>query len=175
MPLLSRYLENPHACPLCQEAVEGGPINIEHSTATQLVGCTVCDAQWQDVYTLTGIRELQDGNERPVRTTPVPPHELLGQLFVMRFFVHMEEYGNYAHVTELLADIDATNRERDDTTCASHDYCDANVAMDQAFRILHGRPPYTNSNEDTEAMNAAWTWVKSIGFYLINEQLSNDS
>lgn len=48
--------------------------------------------------------------------------------------------------------------------CASHEFCDANMAMDEAFENLFGRPSVLGDDPDGEAdlalFNAAWDWAK---------------
>lgn len=60
--------------------------------------------------------------------------------------------------------------------CHSHDFCDANMAMLEAFRVIHRREPhyegdvdeagYTHTSEDTErdfaAMGRAWDFAKRV-------------
>lgn len=48
--------------------------------------------------------------------------------------------------------------------CASHDFCDANMAMDEAFTKLMGRDLIRDdgmSAPDLELVNAAWTYAKA--------------
>jgi hypothetical protein len=43
-----------------------------------------------------------------------------------------------------------------DLWCASHDYCDANMAMDAAWRMVLGRPADTASTADHALWGTAW-------------------
>jgi transcription elongation factor Elf1 len=52
------YLKRSFECPSCGCAVEGGPVNVENAKATQVVHCSSCMAQWEDVYTLVDVREI---------------------------------------------------------------------------------------------------------------------
>lgn len=52
--------------------------------------------------------------------------------------------------------------------CASHDYCDANVAMNEAFRDIFGR---SFDEEDLSLVNAAWGRARRAGYS--SEQLSH--
>lgn len=46
-------------CPACGASnPEGQEVNIEDGKALQRMSCTVCDSEWTDVYTLTGLRGL---------------------------------------------------------------------------------------------------------------------
>ncbi len=40
--------------------------------------------------------------------------------------------------------------------CASHDFCDANMAMEEAFTEIVGRPLDFGSDADTAIWNEAW-------------------
>lgn len=69
-----------------------------------------------------------------------------------------------------LAAIDETNRRRADGSCATHDYCDSNMAMLQAVVELTG----LDEDEATDrlvrgdllldAVNEGWTLAKAEGF-----------
>lgn len=52
------------------------------------------------------------------------------------------------------------------SACASHDFIDANMAMEQAFRQAFGRSPLPDdademSDDDLEMWNAAWAVAKT--------------
>ena len=59
-----------------------------------------------------------------------------------------------------------------DLTCATHDYCDANMVMDEAFHKVLGRGMYLikesateeQKQADTDLWNAAWTLAKHNQF-----------
>lgn len=72
----------------------------------------------------------------------------------------------------------ATKALKDDSICHSHDYCDANVAMDEAFRVVTGRAcvlpcdvaedsaaEVSQLDADNALWNAAWTMAKAQGFF----------
>ena len=69
--------------------------------------------------------------------------------------------------SEELQAIDAENRKRSVETCASHDYCDANMVMNEAFERLElevfGEDKM--SEETAVLWNDAWSLAKSEGFY----------
>lgn len=48
--------------------------------------------------------------------------------------------------------------------CASHDFCDANMAMAQAFMEAFGREPDVDGDEDVALWNAAWSLAKANDF-----------
>lgn len=48
-------------CPVCGgDDIEGGGIDIDGNTATQLVGCADCLSEWYDVYTLTNYQLVEE-------------------------------------------------------------------------------------------------------------------
>lgn len=47
--------------------------------------------------------------------------------------------------------------------CASHDFCDANMAMSEAFAKAFGRDPGFDQH-DVDLMNSAWEAAKAAGF-----------
>jgi|DEB0MinimDraft_6_1074348.scaffolds.fasta_scaffold64339_2 hypothetical protein len=63
--------------------------------------------------------------------------------------------------------IDAENRKRSDATCASHDYCDANMVMNEAFERLELEVFGDDgmSEETVTLWNEAWDLAQSEGFY----------
>lgn len=70
--------------------------------------------------------------------------------------------------SEELAAVDEKNSALS-SGCASHDYCDANCAMYEAFERVVGREPSSddedvNSNADCALWNAAWSLRKAQGF-----------
>jgi hypothetical protein len=58
-------------------------------------------------------------------------------------------------------------------TCASHDFCDANMVMDAAFTGLLGREMLIDDDDDLAACNSAWTIAKDNAFF--TETPSNTS
>jgi hypothetical protein len=68
------------------------------------------------------------------------------------------------------------NTEANDSSCASHDFCDANMAMDEAFTKVMGRSfefnfdedpaKYSTNESDTDLMNAAWSDAKTNNFFI---------
>ena len=57
----------------------------------------------------------------------------------------------------------------DEGSCATHDFCDANMAMDAAFQDVYGREPVLDSNYDNGLWSEAWDQAKRQGFYLENQ------
>ena len=46
--------------------------------------------------------------------------------------------------------------------CASHDYCDANMAMMPAFKDVIGHDPDGDSEADAAIWNEAWTLARKL-------------
>jgi len=54
------------SCPFCGSlSIQGGFIEIEEGKAYQRMGCTECEAHWQDIYEL--INMIPDINPYPVK------------------------------------------------------------------------------------------------------------
>lgn len=50
--------------------------------------------------------------------------------------------------------------------CATHDFCDANMLMAEAFESVMGRKLDGNSDDDMALWNTAWSIAKTMGFML---------
>ena len=64
------------SCPFCASlSIQGGFIEIEAEKAFQRMGCTECEAHWQDIYEL--IDMIPDINPYPVQevTHELIPHQ----------------------------------------------------------------------------------------------------
>lgn len=48
--------------------------------------------------------------------------------------------------------------------CASHDFCDANMVMLEAWQEVHGRDPDPASDDDAYEWNRAWDAARAGGF-----------
>lgn len=66
--------------------------------------------------------------------------------------------------TETIAEINRLNEGEDKTCCHSHDFCDSNMAMNEAFLALYGRDISIQSQKDTDLVNKAWTIAKNNKF-----------
>ncbi len=60
--------------------------------------------------------------------------------------------------------VDAANDTRTDSSCATHNYCDSNMAMFEAFVAVFGREPVLNSDADLGLFNEAWGWAIDANF-----------
>ena len=66
---------------------------------------------------------------------------------------------------ELMDDVIAENRAQPEY-CSSHDYCDANMIMAEAFENTYGRFPIIEPmGGDMDLMNEAWDKAKQSDFY----------
>ena len=81
-------------------------------------------------------------------------------------------------IPEKIFEVNLRNKEASyklNNCCASHDFCDANMAMDEAFQKVMQRefvffndeyPETEQQNEDdTDLINAAWNLAKENDFY----------
>lgn len=60
-----------------------------------------------------------------------------------------------------------TNRERRDSTCATGDYCDSNMAMSEAFARVWGQPESridVGNQHSVAVWNRAWDMAKAADF-----------
>lgn len=58
------YLESPRLCPFCKEGenLECDAVDfVTNRTIHQMVTCVDCGAQWTDVFKLTLIEQIQEG------------------------------------------------------------------------------------------------------------------
>lgn len=67
---------------------------------------------------------------------------------------------------ELQKAIELNNSEKYKNCCATHDFCDPNEAMLQAFEKVQGRELNFQSEEDSILVDQAWTKAKENKFYL---------
>lgn len=68
---------------------------------------------------------------------------------------------------EALEEVDRINtlpEYSDGALCATHNYCDANEAMVQAYKAAFGRDIEELDDEATKLINAAWTMARANGF-----------
>lgn len=63
----------------------------------------------------------------------------------------------------LLADVDFLNQDGQGG-CASHEYCDANVVMHEAFTSTLGRECDLGNEEDVDLVNEAWSIAIRHGY-----------
>ena len=64
---------------------------------------------------------------------------------------------------ELIA-VNARNRTYPPSCCASHDFCDANMAMLEAWLVACGREPDPENQSDADLWGAAWDIAKAAQF-----------
>ena len=66
--------------------------------------------------------------------------------------------------TEMKTVIARNAAEKDPNVCHTQDFCDANMAMADAFEKLFGREPDTGTDADSFAWNRAWDRAKRTNF-----------
>ncbi|WP_432263359.1 hypothetical protein [Cupriavidus sp. TMH.W2] len=110
---------------------------------------------------------LINGKMLPVGETPHTTSQAAffacAEMLAKRFSAVL---GEWLSTTEL-AIVVARNRAcKDPLVCHSHDFCDANMAMQQAIEeIKIGDSESLVTDEQTDLMNAAWDIAKSNHFY----------
>ncbi len=76
------------------------------------------------------------------------------------FTLRMRRYLTRDQWREMVARNAAYAAAGDHAVCASHEFCDANVFMIEAFRAVVGRFAQANSDADADLINKAWGWAK---------------
>jgi len=67
--------------------------------------------------------------------------------------------------TEKMIEVDKRNQnELDPHICHSHDFCDANMAMAEAFQKIVGHDADVHSGTDVALWTEAWNMAKRRGF-----------
>lgn len=66
---------------------------------------------------------------------------------------------------EKIERINEMNEEWNEGNCASHEFMDANVPMDDAFVMIVGRDLEVNNDWDQHLWNQAWVLAKDNKFY----------
>lgn len=56
--------------------------------------------------------------------------------------------------------------ETDKGVCHSHDFCDANMPMNEGFTNVVGHEVDVNNSSDVDLWNKAWTIAKENKFYV---------
>ena len=79
------------------------------------------------------------------------------------------EFGRVLHswldVQEMVEIINRNREQRDDNICHTHDFCDANMAMEEAFQNVLGRGAVVASWEDNLLWNESWSLAKRYNFF----------
>lgn len=57
------------------------------------------------------------------------------------------------------------------TSCASHDYCDANIPMAKAFETVTGREPDVKNDDDVNLWNRSQEFART---YYLTERREHD-
>ena len=83
--------------------------------------------------------------------------ELLAKMFAHKL---TEDLGR-----DVIADIIQSNLEETSGVCHSHDHCDSNMVMAEAFREVFGRDSDPASDEDARIWSEAWEEAQMNAFY----------
>ena len=70
-------------------------------------------------------------------------------------------------IPEKLFEVNLRNKEKSYSEggfCATHDFCDPNQAMINAFVSVFGREPAALNKKDNALINKAWNMAKAAGF-----------
>lgn len=86
--------------------------------------------------------------------------QLCAYILAVEFSHTLREWLTNEQMKEVIK-LNATEEYAD--FCASHDYCDANMAMDAGIKTLFGR--HADTRGDVELWNAAWTIAKTNNFF----------
>lgn len=70
---------------------------------------------------------------------------------------------------EIQSIIQLNNTEHYSTCCATHNYCDANMPMSDAFEEVVGREINLQSEEDIMLWNMAWKRARDNDFYYFDQ------
>ena len=62
--------------------------------------------------------------------------------------------------------VDRNRAENCGSVCHSHDYCDANMIMVEAFKEVCKREPDLNNRDDVVLIDQAWKQAKDYNFNL---------
>lgn len=95
----ARYIRHSGVrCPCCHsDSLTGSEWNSDGGIATQDVGCDECNAQWQDVYTLTGLDVQDEGDAQ----AEVDQKEIFGiEMHSGEFGSEFFNYGSKAEMSE---------------------------------------------------------------------------
>lgn len=156
------YMHSEYAkCPCC------GSLDVQTEGFTdddvtgiyRIMYCDDCRAQWYEHYKLTHISNLKPGEEQQITADAILS---LAKTFSIILTAMLD-----GHMPEVLR----RNETMPDGGCASHDFCDANMAMDAAFKIVLGRSAWSNgvesplSDNDLTWWNMAWNMAKTFNFY----------
>jgi len=70
-------------------------------------------------------------------------------------------------IPEKLYEVNLRNKEQsyiEHNCCATHDFCDPNQAIIDAFSVVFGREPSVKNQKDNMIINNAWLIAKTAGF-----------
>lgn len=96
----------------------------------------------------------------PSRPVAIPINNLTTKALAQEFATILASWLGPVAFKEMVA-----RQDPESPFCASHDFCDANMAMQEAFTKLHARNSDTNSTDDVGLINAAWFVARGANFF----------
>lgn len=106
-----------------------------------------------------GKENVEEYKAEPVRPTDKDAAEVLAVEF-------SKTIREWLPLPELALTIARNHEEQDKRICHSHDFCDANMAMDSAWREVFGDPPDPSGEGWQDVWNRAWEKAKAADFKL---------
>lgn len=119
------------------------------------------------------------GLDNDMRTAIVQHVALTAWAIAQRFRIHlsstlkrlseekappMSRHDRAGTVFCMLEEIDHRNKDLGASACASHEFCDANLPMADAWKDIVGRLPEASLADDMHLWDMAWTIAKREGF-----------
>lgn len=100
-------------------------------------------------------------DRKPTRAEKAPVDQAVAKQVADEFRRVIQRWLSPAELKE----VDRLNAEEaDPLVCHTHDFCDANMAMDPAFRKVVGRGSRSNWWKDANLWSAAWNIALKDGF-----------
>ena len=90
--------------------------------------------------------------------------EILTALSARELALNFKAGMREALTPEQIAIVNLVNTATRNNTCATHDFCDANQVMLDAFEQTFERELDFDSEDDTDLVNLAWSAIKLLGF-----------
>ena len=90
---------------------------------------------------------------------------MMVQLLACEFVARLRQQIGMDNVAEMIG---RNQQETHESTCHSHDFCDANMVMFEAFVAVLGREPgfvegdFAMQDEDLELANKAWDLARRL-------------
>jgi hypothetical protein len=108
---------------------------------------------------LSGLYSLGWGYATSIVREPAPLPACAEYIIALRFVEVLQAWLSPQEWTEMR---ERNAKQTNTGICHSHDFCDSNMAMAEAFESVTGREPDTGSDADTALWNAAWALAMPI-------------